>query len=154
MNDYNVGGDIQFEPPGWADVMSSTPRLPKKEVLCQEEGTPRGGRRAVRRAEQKNVSRMKELVRKPSTSGDVVNFSASACSTAKVCVLHDQPRKLVGCGLSPEMLDSVETDPVLTFVSQTLAPKSDISGHGDVRVAAKFIKNERAATLPTTKASL
>lgn len=66
-------------------------------------------------------------------------------------MLLDKHRKFVGCILNFELLTAANADFVLAFVTQVLNSKADISGSGEVKAAAKFLKEERTALLAYTK---
>lgn len=118
MVDYNVESKIKSQHPEWTKVMSKIPRVPKKKMLYQDEGTSRARRRAMWRPQQKNVFYIKDLVRKFSRLRDVViDFCTGTCSAEKACMLLDQHRKFVECDLNSEMLTAAETVLLLVFAS-------------------------------------
>lgn len=120
--------------PGWADAMSSNPRLPREEVLYQDERTARAGKSAMCRLKQKELLWIKDLVQKFSTSGEVaIDSCADMCSTAIACMFLDQCRTAVVCNVNPRLFATLERDLVLGFAAQVLSPRSHGSGSGDVQ---------------------
>lgn len=108
--------------------MRNDPRLPREEALHRDEPSSRAGTMALWIPKQEKVS-WRDLVRNPGKDGHlVIDFCASTRSTVKACMLFNQRRKFVGCDLDPEMPSAADPDLVLSFASQLLNPKSDISG--------------------------
>lgn len=67
---------------------------------------------------------MKDLAGKYTMKGDsVMDFCASPRLKSKACMLFDQHRKFVGCGLASDTLDAVEPDLVSTFYFAAFKPK-------------------------------
>lgn len=128
------------------NVMSNIRRLSRKEVLYRDEGSSRAGQRAVWRPEQKDISRMKEIVRNLSRPEDMVPYTRVAtCSTAKEYMLLEQQRKIVRCSLASKVLNAAQADLVLRPVSQLLRLGSSIISSGEVKAASKTLKEESDA---------
>lgn len=67
-----------------SNLMTKTLPLPRQEVLYRDGGTPRAGKLAIGRPEQKKESWRVDLVRKFSRREDfVIDFYACTCSRAK-----------------------------------------------------------------------
>lgn len=45
--DYNMGSEKSSQHPRWADVMSSSSRMPREEVLYRDENISRAEKRAM-----------------------------------------------------------------------------------------------------------
>lgn len=87
---YNVGDENPSQHPGWTKEMSPIPRLQRKKVLYQVEGTQRALTRTLWRPEHRNVLWMKGPVWKLSRRGDVeMDLCAVTDSEAKACMLLD-----------------------------------------------------------------
>lgn len=98
---------------------------------------------------------MKGLMQKLSRPDDlVVNFYAGARFAAKVCMLLDQHRKFVIRHVTSETLSATEAGFVLTFASQVLSLKYDISCSGKVNDATKMFEEERAEFLISNMGSV
>lgn len=82
----------------------------------------------------------------------VIKFFAGICSTAKEYMFLGEHRNFAACNECSEMLDAAEENNVLTSVSEMPGPKFDMSGSGEVKAAAEFIKDERTALLANMKA--
>lgn len=121
--------------------MSSISRMPREGLLYRDEGTPRAEKRPTWRTDQKIVVWMKDLVRKHGRRRDVmVDFCADKCFTAEVFILLQQHRKVLAHDVGSGILTAVKINFVLMFVSWVLSLKSDISGSGEVKAAAKVFK--------------
>lgn len=146
------GGQNSVSVPMGAKVVSKNSRLPKEKMPYRAESTPGAEDHGIRKQEQKNISKMGDEARVFSRSADVVvGFRAIKCSTAKVCSLLEQRRKLVESEAGYELLAAAEADPVLAFASQALNQKSDTSGSAELRAAAKIFENEMAPLLKTRR---
>lgn len=109
MIDYSVEGEMTSQHPRWTILLSSSPRVPRDEVLYLLEGIPRARKRAVWWPQQKDVLLMKDLLQKLSRCKDVVmDFCAGLYFTAKVCMLLDQHRSFMGCDVESELLTTAE----------------------------------------------
>lgn len=123
-------------------------------MLNRNEDTPKAGNRAMWRPEHKKLSRMKNMGWKLSRPGDLLmDYCAVKCSTTEACLLADQHRKFVVCGIDSEPGTAAEPDPVLPFGSQMQNTKSDISGNAEGISAAKVSRKVWAAVLARKKAS-
>lgn len=90
MADYSMGTETPPEHPGWANVKSKVPRLPREEVLYRDKSTPRAVKQAVWMLQQNKVSWMEKLVQNISRPGNVVmHFCAGSCTTAKACMFPE-----------------------------------------------------------------
>lgn len=146
MVSYHTSGEIPSQHPRCAKVMTNSPRLPKEEVLYQDEPTSRAGIRAMWTPEEKKVSWMGILVLKFSKADDLwKDMCACACSTAKGCVLLDQHREFVGCDVAHDVLSAVEPDFVQRVASRMLKPMLDISGSSEVEAVAEVSRDEMDA---------
>lgn len=68
--------------------------------------------------------------------------------------MPDQHRKSVGYDVDSEVLRAAEPDVLLTFASQVLNAKFDISESGDVEAAAVVFKDGRETLLAKKKATV
>lgn len=109
----------------------------------------------MRGPQQKNMSRMKDLLRKYTRPENVVlDFCARTCSAAKACMLPDQHKKFVGCDVDSELLNAADKDLVVMFLAQVLSSTLDIGGSAEVVAAVKVFKDEKAAVLARKKAGV
>lgn len=72
-------------------------------------------------------------------------FSCENFSTAKACMLTEQHREFVRCGVDSEVVTAAEGDFLFGLVSQVLDMSLELSGMGESRVGAKVVKIRRAA---------
>lgn len=71
--------------------------MPRDEVMYWDESTPKDGKRSVWRPDRKDSSRVKDVVRKSSRSGDVmIDFCARACFKQKHACLVTSTEQLRG----------------------------------------------------------
>lgn len=84
MSNYNDNREIACQHQRKTNVMTNVSRVSRKETLHCTKTTVRLERLALVRPEQKNVSSMKDLVRKLTRGEELtVSFCACTCPTAK-----------------------------------------------------------------------
>lgn len=155
MVHYNVRGEILSQLPRRANVMSSTSRLPRKELLYRNGSISKAEKGPVWKPEQKIVSWMKDLCPKLSRPGNVLrNFCAGTRFAAKACMFDVQHRTFEGCDADSEVLTTAEADLLLAFVFQMLSSRSVISVSAGGHAAAKVFKDGTAALLVNKNASV
>lgn len=83
----------------------------------------------------------------------VVHFCAGTCAIAKPGTLLDKHRKFVGYIIASEVFKATKADLLLTFATQLLEVKSDITGAERLGDASLAFKKKMAAVRAHRKAA-
>lgn len=154
MVHYNAITDIACQLPGWTNVMTNIPQVPRKKPLYQIEGMGSRKTCAIWSPEQKDVWWWKALVEKLTSGGDtVMDLLAVICTGTKARMLLDQHRKTAGCDLDSEVLSAAKPDLLLTFAPQMLSQSSDVKESGEVKEVLRNFREKRAEVLACKRAT-
>lgn len=86
------------------------------------------------------------MLRRLSGPGDVVlDFCAGKCSTTKACKLLDQRSSFARGSTDYQLLTAAKANLVLTFTSQALNLKLDLSGSAEAIAAEELFRDKRSA---------
>lgn len=136
--DYKCGFETPSSYPRYTNEMNNIPRLPHKEKVFANSSRDASSRKKMARPEQKNVSLLRDIIRKFTKPGMlVVDTFAGTLSVAKACLSLEEHRKAVLCDKDPDVIRDSFESLVAVFASQVLNVISDIVEPEEVRSAAK-----------------
>lgn len=135
--DYMAGMETPSSYPGFTNEMNNIGKLPHEEIVFRQQCGD-SGRKSMARPEQKNVSWMRDVIRKFTKPGMVVvDCCAGTLAVGKAGLSLPEHRRVILCDVDSDVVRQSMPSLVLVFAKQVLSDASDIVGNDEVVAAAK-----------------